>query len=175
MLFGQFDYVAGEPSVHEPTVEQLMEMGYYSKGEPARGHEQGIVQTQTNFELAPVSSTTNSLSDRWSPEKISQKDRVLGEEAEQAKRQKSLRSTVIRTEYRPTTVQADGSRRYGPRTLSSHTVPKSSPTRKGMLHDAAAGQCIIDRFQQDEQRGTGAGRVPTATAGFDVEDLISFE
>ncbi|GKU02820.1 helicase [Fusarium langsethiae] len=175
LLLGQFNPVAGESSVQEPTSEQLMEMGYYSKGGTALLHEQITVQTQRNFELAPPSSVANSLSDRWSPEKISQKDRALGEEAKRASRQRSPCSTVIRTTYRPTTTSPDGSRQYGLKTLSSHTVPKSLPTRKQILHNVAAGQYIIDQHQEDGQQGAGVERVVTESEGSDVEDLISFE
>ncbi|KAL6917434.1 hypothetical protein FSST1_008929 [Fusarium sambucinum] len=166
MRSGQLNSVAGVSSVQEPTSEQLMEMGHHSG--PTRRHEQLTVQTQNNFELAPASSTTNSLSDRWSPEKISQKDRSLGEEAKRASRQRSPCSVVIRTTYRPTTMEPDGRRRYGVQTRSSHTVPKPLPTRKQMLHDVAAGQYITDQHQQNELPGAEVEQVITGSGGSDV-------
>ncbi|RGP61517.1 hypothetical protein FLONG3_10487 [Fusarium longipes] len=164
-----------EADAHVPTVEQLMETGYYSKREPSHDREHPTVHAQDNFESATVSSVTNSLSDRWSPEKISQKDRALAEEAKQVAQQGSLYPTTIKTNFRRTTVEADGSRRYGLRTISSRTIPKFSATRKEMLHDAAAGRCIIDPLQKDEQRAASLGRMLTGSEGSDVEDLICFD
>ncbi|WXC45648.1 hypothetical protein QX201_005348 [Fusarium graminearum] len=199
ILLEQFNAADRDSSIQEPTSEQLMETGYYSKGGPSRWHEKITVQVKGNLELAPTPSSKTSLSDRWSPEKISQKDRVLGEEAKRASRQRSPYATVIRTTYRPTTMDPDGSRRYGLQTHSSHTVLKYSLTRKEILLDVAAGQSIIDQHEnhekhenhenhekhvknkrheihvKNEKQGVGEERVVTAGEGSSVEDLISFD
>lgn len=171
----QFGPAVGEPNVQEPTSEQLMER--YLKGGATRSLEQGMdfVPAPTHLEMTADSSNTDSLSDRWSPGKISQKDKVLREEAKQVAWQKRPCPTVIRTTYRRTTAQEDGSQLYGPRTLSNHTTPTSRLTRKQLLYDAAAGQYHNDPYQQEEQLGANVGQVIAESGCSKIGDLISFD
>ncbi|CAG7563053.1 unnamed protein product [Fusarium equiseti] len=149
---------AVEPTIREPTSEQLMEGGYYAEGGPAQ------YPAQRTAVVTPYLGTS-PLSLKWSPAKVSQKE----QEAKRAVQQTSPCSTTITTAFRPTTMGVDGSRRYGPKIFSSHTTPAPSPTRKQILHDAAAGKCL------NEQQGTATKPVATRSETFDHEDLISFD
>ncbi|KAI1071517.1 hypothetical protein LB507_004894 [Fusarium sp. FIESC RH6] len=152
------DMVLEEPIIQQPTSEQLMEAGYYAEGGPARYHAPRTA-------VAILYPDISSLPSKWSPEKVSQKE----QEAKRAVPQSSPCATTITTAFRLTSMGVDGSRRYGPRTFSSHTTPALSPTRKQTLLDAAAGQGL------DEQEGTTSKLVATRSETPDDEDLISFD
>ncbi|KAF4976079.1 hypothetical protein FZEAL_7212 [Fusarium zealandicum] len=177
----------------EPTSEELMEMGYHSHISQSRQNKRSSLLSLTipSFENTAISLTEDSLSDKWSPEKISQREemprkRVVGEREEQP----SPGPMTLKETYRPTFMATDGTRLYGPPSYAKYTIPApppqrgpelagsevstegaERPSRKRLLLDAAAGlnfeeeYCCVESVSQEWQMEREVK----------VEDLIDFD
>ncbi|KAJ4253286.1 hypothetical protein NW762_010441 [Fusarium torreyae] len=180
----------------EPTSEELMQMGYYSH--MSERAKTSIIQpdyenhSTPKFEGTAASLTEDSMSDKWSPEKVSRHDEALKKLARR-NGQKSPCPTVIKETYRQTSA-ANGHRVCGPASFTKYTIPAPSlnqfprgtssetsasaedaSSRKRLLFDAAAGGYPDNSFYS---YATGEGESAKLSSESEVDegmDLISFE
>ncbi|KAJ4204604.1 hypothetical protein NW759_014825 [Fusarium solani] len=181
-------------AVHqEPTSEELMEMGYYAHMSQAGPSEpRRLDNPQTPFESRAITLTEDSLSEKWSPEKVQRRDAMLREDM---RRQgpSSSRPMEVRVSFRQTTMAADCTRVCGRPWYTKYTIPVPSPkrgaevansevsvgaatqpSRKHMVLDAAAGFTSMADYagsiSAESQSSQGGGDGDDGD-----DDLISFE
>ncbi|KAF4962007.1 hypothetical protein FSARC_9884 [Fusarium sarcochroum] len=179
----------------EPTSEELMEIGYHSHiAQSGRTKaENNVVRTTTQFEGTTASLTEDSMSDKWSPEKLSRNDETLRKIASRKVQQKSPCPTVVREVFRQT-MTTNGSRVYGPTSYGTYIIPAPSlnqfprgtssetsvsaeetSSRKSILLDAAAGGYPNDNYYGYDAGEGGSAELSSETDVDESMDLISFD
>ncbi|KAF4999787.1 hypothetical protein FDECE_11397 [Fusarium decemcellulare] len=140
----------------EPTSEDLMAMGYFAHISQSRQYKEKKAHRVVvpNLESGPIPLTEDSVSAKWSPEKIQRKDLELLEVSR--RKQPSPCPMVVQETYRETKMGVDGSRLYAPPLYSQFTIPAPSSevsntpseqlSRKHQLLDAAAGFFPGDKY-----------------------------
>ncbi|KAI8722630.1 hypothetical protein NCS52_00407300 [Fusarium sp. LHS14.1] len=177
----------------EPTSEELMEMGYYAHMSQAGPSEpRRLDNSQTPFKSGAITLTEDSLSEKWSPQKVQRRDAILREGMKQQGPSTS-RPMEVRVSFRQTTIAADCTRVCGRPSQTKYTIPAPSPkrgaevadsevsvgaakqpSRKHMVLDAAAGFTSMADYagssSAESQSGQGDGDGDDGD-----DDLISFE
>ncbi|KAJ4310673.1 hypothetical protein N0V84_010854 [Fusarium piperis] len=183
-------------AVHqEPTSEELMEMGYYAHmSQPGPSTPKPQDNTITPFESGTISLTEDSLSEKWSPEKVQRRDAMLREDMERQDRS-NPRPMELRVSFRQTTMGDDCTRVAGRPSHTNYTMPAASPkrgaevanseasvgaskepSRKHMVLDAAAGFTSMEDYVGSSSAESQSGQGDVGDDDDDGEDdLISFE
>ncbi|KAM5347207.1 hypothetical protein ACJ41O_010212 [Fusarium nematophilum] len=198
---------AEQGDLQEPSSEDLMEMGYYSHVSQLGGGKNKEKKSRVgalklslppipSFESDPTSLTEDSISDKWSPEKVSQRDETLRMAAIERRKQTSPCSMLVQETYRQTSTAADATRIYGKPVLKEYTLPAPPPqrpteiagsevsigatektSRKHLLLDAAAGLYPDDGYCRVEATVEAWAAAQDARQVVEDQevDLISFD
>lgn len=183
-------------AVHrEPTSEELMEMGYYAHmSQPGPSKPKSVDNPKTPVEGSAISLTEDSLSEKWSPEKVQRRDAMFREEMERQGRSSPCQME-LRVSFRQTTLAADCTRVSGRPSHTKYTIPAPSPkrgaevansevsvgavkrsSRKHMALDAGAGFTSMADHVGSSSAESQSGKGDDGDGDGDGDDdLISFE
>ncbi|KAF7560451.1 hypothetical protein G7046_g3695 [Stylonectria norvegica] len=93
--------------------------------------EDEIIESLADMHMEPLSSGEESISEKWSPRKVAEKERDLETSlAEDRKKARPLPQTMIRETFRPATPGLNGTRTLGKAIRVEHTIVAVSEASK---------------------------------------------